>query len=143
MIVTRVENKKFIEKGIEHVAVFKKKDSRTIYNMIYRDGKTGITFIKRFNVTGVTRDKIYNLTTDHPKTILLHLTSNPNGEADIVTIILRQSGSIKKLKWDLDFADLSIKGRSVKGNIVSKHTVQKVLFKEKGLSTLKAKKNLV
>ena len=140
MIVTRVENKKFIEKGIEHVAVFKKKDSRTIYNMIYRDGKTGITFIKRFNVTGVTRDKIYNLTTDHPKTILLHLTSNPNGEADIVTIILRQSGSIKKLKWDLDFADLSIKGRSVKGNIVSKHTVQKVLFKEKGLSTLKPRK---
>ena len=140
MIVTRVENKKFIEKGIEHVAVFKKKDSRTIYNMIYRDGKTGITFIKRFNVTGVTRDKIYNLTTDHPKTILLHLTSNPNGEAEIVTIILRQSGSIKKLKWDLDFADLSIKGRSVKGNIVSKHTVQKVLFKEKGLSTLKPRK---
>ena len=140
MIVTRVENKKFIEKGIEHVAVFKKKDSRTIYNMIYRDGKTGITFIKRFIVTGVTRDKIYNLTTDHPKTILLHLTSNPNGEAEIVTIILRQSGSIKKLKWDLDFADLSIKGRSVKGNIVSKHTVQKVLFKEKGLSTLKPRK---
>ena len=140
MIVTRVENKKFIEKGIEHVAVFKKKDSRTIYNMIYRDGKTGITFIKRFNVTGVTRNKIYNLTTDHPKTILLHLTSNPNGEAEIVTIILRQSGSIKKLKWDLDFADLSIKGRSVKGNIVSKHTVQKVLFKEKGLSTLKPRK---
>ena len=140
MIVTRVENKKFIEKGIEHVAVFKKKDSRTIYNMIYRDGKTGITFIKRFNVTGVTRDKIYNLTTDHPKTILLHLTSNPNGEAEIVTIILRQSGSIKKLKWDLDFADLSIKGRSVKGNIVSKHTVQRVLFKEKGLSTLKPRK---
>ena len=68
------------------------------------------------------------------------MTSNPNGEAEIVTIILRQSGSIKKLKWDLDFADLSIKGRSVKGNIVSKHTVQKVLFKEKGLSTLKPRK---
>ena len=140
MIVTRVENKKFIEKGIEHVAIFKKKDSRTIYNMIYRDGKTGITFIKRFNVTGVTRDKIYNLTSEHHKTILLHLTSNPNGEAEIVTIVLRQSGSIKKLKWDLDFADLTIKGRSVKGNIVSKHTVQKVLFKEQGLSTLKPRK---
>ena len=140
MIVSRVENKKFIEKGIEHVAVFKKRDSRTIYNMIYKDGKTGITYIKRFNVTGVTRDKVYNLTSEHPKTSILHLTSNPNGEAEIVTIVLRQSGSIKKLKWDLDFADLSIKGRSVKGNIVSKHTVQKVLFKEQGLSTLKPRK---
>ena len=140
MIVSRVENKKFIEKGIEHVAVFKKRDSRTIYNMIYKDGKTGITYIKRFNVTGVTRDKVYNLTSEHPKTSILHLTSNPNGEAEIVTIVLRQSGSIKKLKWDLDFADLSIKGRSVKGNIVSKHTVLKVLFKEQGLSTLKPRK---
>ncbi len=140
MIVSRVENKKFIEKGIEHVAVFKKRDSRTIYNMIYKDGKTGTTYIKRFNVTGVTRDKVYNLTSEHPKTSILHFTSNPNGEAEIVTIVLRQSGSIKKLKWDLDFADLSIKGRSVKGNIVSKHTVQKVLFKEQGLSTLKPRK---
>ena len=140
MIVSRVENKKFIEKGIEHVAVFKKRDSRTIYNMIYKDGKTGITYIKRFNVTAVTRDKVYNLTSEHPKTSILHFTSNPNGEAEIVTIVLRQSGSIKKLKWDLDFADLSIKGRSVKGNIVSKHTVQKVLFKEQGLSTLKPRK---
>ena len=140
MIVSRVENKKFIEKGIEHVAVFKKRDSRTIYNMIYKEGKTGITYIKRFSVTGVTRDKVYNLTSEHPKTSILHLTSNPNGEAEIVTIVLRQSGSIKKLKWDLDFADLSIKGRSVKGNIVSKHTVQKVLFKEQGLSTLKPRK---
>ena len=140
MIVSRVENKKFIEKGIEHVAVFKKRDSRTIYNMIYKEGKTGITYIKRFSVTGVTRDKVYNLTSEHPKTSILHLTSNPNGEAEIVTIVLRQSGSIKKLKWDLDFADLSIKGRSVKGNIVSKHTVLKVLFKEQGLSTLKPRK---
>ncbi|MBK55791.1 MAG: DNA topoisomerase IV [Flavobacteriaceae bacterium] len=140
MIVSRVENKKFIEKGIEHVAVFKKRDSRTIYNMIYRDGKTGITYIKRFNVTGATRDKAYNLTSEHPKTNVLHFTSNPNGEAETVTIVLRQSGSIKKLKWDLDFADLSIKGRSVKGNIVSKYTVQKVLFKEQGLSTLKPRK---
>ncbi|MFL2592199.1 MAG: DNA gyrase/topoisomerase IV subunit A [Flavobacteriaceae bacterium] len=140
MVVSRVENKKFIEKGIEHVAVFKKRDSRTIYNMIYRDGKTGITYIKRFNVTGATRDKVYNLTSEHPKTNVLHFTSNPNGEAETVTIVLRQSGSIKKLKWDLDFADLSIKGRSVKGNIVSKYTVQKVLFKEQGLSTLKPRK---
>ena len=108
--------------------------------MIYKDGKTGITYIKRFNVTGVTRDKVYNLTSEHPKTSILHFSSNPNGEAEIVTIVLRQSGSIKKLKWDLDFADLSITGRSVKGNIVSKHTVQKVLFKEQGLSTLKPRK---
>ena len=91
---------------------------------------------KRFNVTRVTRDKIYNLTTDHPKQ-WLHLTSNPN-EADIVTIILRQSGSIK-IEMDLDFADLSIKGRSVKGNIVSKHTVQKVYLKKR-IIHLKLKK---
>ena len=108
--------------------------------MIYKDGKTGISYIKRFNVTGVTRDKLYNLTSNHPKSKVLHFSANPNGEGEVVTIQLRQNGSIKKLKWDLDFADLTIKGRSVKGNIVSKHAVNKVVFKEKGLSTLKPRK---
>ena len=117
-----------------------KKDSRTVYNMIYKDGKTGTSYIKRFSVTGVTRDKVYNLASEHNKTKVLYFSSNPNGEAEVVTIILRQSGLIKKLKWDLDFGDLAIKGRSVKGNIVTKYPVNKILFKEKGLSTLKPRK---
>ena len=140
MIVTKVDSKKFVAKNILYVSVFKKRDSRTIYNMIYKEGKSGVSYIKRFNVTGVTRDKTYNLTSQNPKTKILHFSANPNGEAEIVTIQLRHSGSIKKLKWDLDFADLAIKGRSVKGNIVSKYSVNKVIFKEKGLSTLKPRK---
>ena len=140
MHVTKIERKKFVAKNIIHAAVFRKKDSRTVYNMIYKDGKTGTSYMKRFNVTGVTRDKTYNLTSTSPKTKVLYFSSNPNGEAEVVTIQLRQSGSIKKLKWDLDFGDLTIKGRSVKGNIVTKHSVNKVLFKEKGLSTLKPRK---
>ena len=140
MKVSRIQSKKFVAKNILYASVFKKKDSRTIYNMIYKDGKTGVSYIKRFNVTGVTRDKLYNLTSDHPKSKVLHFSANPNGEGEVVTIQLRHNGSIKKLKWDLDFADLTIKGRSVKGNIVSKHAVNKVIFKEKGLSTLKPRK---
>ena len=140
MIVTKIDSKKFVAKNILFTSVFKKKDSRTIYNMIYKDGKTGTSYIKRFNVSGVTRDKVYNLTSQHVKTKVLHFSSNPNGESEIVTIQLRQSSSIKKLKWDLDFADLAIKGRSVKGNIVTKYPINKVIFKEKGLSTLKPRK---
>ena len=140
MHVTKIERKKFVAKNIIHAAVFRKKDSRTVYNMIYKDGKTGTSYMKRFNVTGVTRDKTYNLSSSSPKTKVLYFSSNPNGEAEVVTIQLRQSGSIKKLKWDLDFGDLTIKGRSVKGNIVTKHSVNKVMFKEKGLSTLKPRK---
>ena len=140
MIVTKIESKKFVAKDIIFASVFKKKDSRTIYNMIYKEGKTGTSFIKRFNVSGVTRDKVYNLTSQNVKTKVLHFSSNPNGESEIVTIQLRQGGSIKKMKWDLDFADLNIKGRSSKGNIVTKYPVNRVIFKEKGLSTLKPRK---
>ena len=140
MVVSKIERKKFVAKNIIHLAVFRKKDSRTVYNMIYKDGKSGTSYMKRFNVTGVTRDKPYNLTSNSPKTKVLYFSSNSNGEAEVVTIQLRQSGSVKKLKWDLDFGDLSIKGRSVKGNIVTKYSINKVLFKEKGLSTLKPRK---
>ena len=140
MQVVKVDSKVFIGKNIIHAAVFKKKDSRTIYNMIYRDGKNGTTFIKRFAVTGVTREKIYDLTQGKAQSEVLYFSSNPNGEAEIITIILRNSGSIKKLKWDLDFADLQIKGRSVRGNTVTKYNVRKVEFKEKGVSTLKPRK---
>ena len=140
MVVTKVGSKKFIGKNIKHVAVFRKKDKRTVYNMIYRDGKKGTSYIKRFSVTGVTRDKEYNLTRGTENSKILYFSSNPNGEAELVNIILRQSGLIKKLKWELDFADLEIKGRGSKGNIVTKYTVSKIEFKEKGLSTLKPRK---
>ena len=140
MLVTKIERKKFVAKNIIHAAVFRKKDSRTVYNMIYKDGKTGTSYMKRFNVKGVTRDKPYNLTSSSPKTKVLYFSSNSNGEGEVVSVQLRQSGSVKKLKWDLDFGDLTIKGRSVKGNIVTKYSINKVLFKEKGLSTLKPRK---
>ena len=137
MMVVKVDSKVFVEKDIIHVSVFEKKDSRTIYNMIYRDGKRGTSFIKRFAVTGVTRDKKYSLTQGKPGSEVLYFTANPNGEAEIVTINLRNTGSVKKLKWDLDFADLQVKGRGVRGNIVSKYGVRKIDLKEKGVSTLK------
>ena len=140
MMVTKVDSKKFISKSIIHVAVFKKKDKRTVYNMIYRDGKKGTSYIKRFSVTGVTRDKMYDLTNGSEESKTLYFSANPNGEAEVVSVVLRQTGSIKKLKWELDFADLEVKGRGVKGNIVTKYNVNKVEFKEKGLSTLKPRK---
>ncbi len=140
MMVTKVDSKVFIGKNIIHVAVFKKKDKRTVYNMIYKDGKGGASYIKRFNVTSITRDKIYPLAGDKASAEVLYFSANPNGEAEVVTVMLRQSGSIKKLKWDLDFADVLIKGRASKGNLVTKYTVKRIELKEKGVSTLKPRK---
>ena len=137
MMVTKVESKTFVGKNIIHVAVFKKKDKRTIYNMIYQDGRGGTSYIKRFAVTGVTRDKHYDLTNGSPQSKVHYFSANPNGEAEIVTIHLRQSGAIKKLKWDLDFADLVVKGRGVRGNTVTKYAIKRVELKEEGVSTLK------
>lgn len=140
MMVSKVDSKTFVGKNIIHVAVFKKKDKRTIYNLIYKDGKGGPSYIKRFNVTSVTRDRLYPLTTGKPNSEVLYFSANPNGEAEVVTIHLRQVGSIKKLKWDMDFSDILIKGRSSKGNIVSKYAVKRIDLKEKGVSTLKPRK---
>ena len=140
MQVVKVDSKVFIEKDIIYAAVFKKKDQRTIYNLVYKDGSGGTSYIKRFAVTGVTRDKPYNLTQGKPNSEILYFTANPNGEAETVSILLRNTGSVKKLKWELDFADLQIKGRSVKGNIVSKHNILRVELKERGVSTLKPRK---
>jgi len=137
MQVVKVDSKVFVEKDIIHVAVFKKKDTRTVYNVIYKDGKLGTSYIKRFAVTGVTRDKFYEITQAKPGSQLLYFSANPNGEAETVSIVLRNTGQAKKLKWELDFADLQIKGRGVKGNIVTKHNVLKVELREKGVSTLK------
>jgi topoisomerase-4 subunit A len=137
MQVVRVDSKVFVGKDIIHAAIFKRNDVRTIYNMIYRDGKKGTSFIKRFAVKGITRDKLYILTQGTEGSTVLYFTANLNGEAEVVNVTLRNSGSIKKLKWDLDFADLQIKGRSVRGNTVTKYSVLRVELKEKGVSTLK------
>lgn len=140
MMVTKVDTKAFVGKNIIHVAVFKKKDKRTIYNMIYKDGGKGTTYIKRFAVTSITRDKIYDVAKGKSGSKVFYFSANPNGEAEKVTVYLRQVGSIKKLKFEVDFADQLIKGRGAKGNIVTKHPVKKVELKEEGVSTLKPRK---
>ena len=140
MMICKVDEKKFVGKDIIHVAIFDKSDKRTIYNMIYRDGKSGPAYIKRFNVSGVTRDKLYDLTNETKGSQVLYFTHNPNGEAEVITILLRQIGSVKKLKWDLDFAEMAIKGRASKGNLVTKYPIKKIEIKEKGISTLKPRK---
>ncbi len=137
MQVVKVDSKVFVGKEIIHAAIFKKNDTRTIYNMVYRDGAKGSSFIKRFAVKGVTRDKSYDMSQGTTGSKVLYFTANLNGEAEVVTVLLRNVGSVKKLKWDLDFADLQIKGRAVKGNIVSKYSILRIELKEKGVSTLK------
>ena len=140
MMVTKVDAKTFVGKDIIHVAVFDKSDKRTIYNMVYRDGKSGPSYIKRFNVSGVTRDKLYDLTNGTKGSQVLYFTCNPNGEAEVISILLRQISNIKKLKFDLDFAKLAIKGRASKGNLVTKYPIKKIEIKEKGISTLLPRK---
>ncbi|HRB70296.1 MAG TPA: DNA gyrase/topoisomerase IV subunit A [Flavobacterium sp.] len=140
MMITKVDDKKFVGKDIIHISVFDKNDKRTIYNMIYRDGKSGPSYIKRFNVSGVTRDKLYDLTNGAKGSQVLYFSHNPNGEAEVVTVLLRQVGSVKKLKFDLDFATLAIKGRASKGNTVTKYPIKKIELKEKGISTLKPRR---
>jgi topoisomerase-4 subunit A len=140
MMITKVDAKTFVGKDIIHIAIFDRSDKRTIYNMIYRDGKSGPSYIKRFNVSGVTRDKPYDLTNETPGSQVLYFSCNPNGEAEVITILLRQVGSVKKLKFDIDFAKLAIKGRTSKGNIVTKYPIKKIELKEKGISTLLPRK---
>jgi len=137
MTVTKVDAKTFVGKDIIHVAVFKKKDTRTVYNMVYRDGLKGASYIKRFTVTGVTRDKPYELTTGQAGSEVLYFSANPNGEAEVINVQLRSMGTIKKLRWDLDFSEILIKGRESKGNTVTKYAVKRIELKEKGMSTLK------
>ena len=140
MMVTKVAPKTFVGKGVIYMAVFKKNDVRTIYNLIYRDGKLGNTYMKRFPVKSITRDKEYDLTAGNKGSKILHFTANPNGEAGVVSVILKSQAKTRKLKFDLDFAELAIKGRGSKGNLVSKHPVSKVELKSKGVSTLAAQK---
>ena len=140
MSVSKIDSKTFVGKDIIHVAVFKKKDRRTVYNFIYRDGAKGASYMKRFNVTSVTRDKEYDLTNGSKGSLVHYFSANYNGEAEIVTINLRSVGSVKKLKWDIDFADLAVKGRAVRGNRITKYNVRSVDFKFEGVSTLKPRK---
>jgi len=138
--ITRVSEKAFIGKDILHLAVFKKNDKRTIYNLVYRDGRAGNTYMKRFFVTGVTRDKEYNMTKGTPGTRILYFSANPNGEAEVLKVMLKPRPRLKKLTLEIDMGELAIKGRSAMGNLVTKHDIHKVSLKEKGTSTLGGRK---
>ncbi len=140
MKVIRVSEKTFIGKDIIHAAVFQKADERTTYNVIYVDGKTGTSFAKRFNVTGITREKEYDLTKGSEKSKVHYFSSNANGEAEVVKIILSPNCSAKKKEFDFYFEELEIKGRGSMGNTVTKYPIKTIRFKEAGKSTLDAKK---
>ena len=140
MIVTKVDQKTYVGKEILYVAVWKKGDKRTTYNMIYRDGKKGASYMKRFQVTAITRDKHYDLSAGTEGSEVLHFTANPNGEAEKIMIYLRALQRLKKLKFEIDFAELAIKGRTAKGNTVSKYPIKKIEVREEGVSTLAARK---
>ena len=140
MKVVKVSDKTFIGKDILHVAVFQKNDERTTYNMMYVDGKTGVSYAKRFNVTGITRDKEYDLTKGSEKSRVHYFSVNANGEAEVVKIVLSPNCSAKKKELEFYFEELEIKGRGSIGNQVTKYPIKSVKFKEAGRSTLDAKK---
>ncbi|WES99234.1 DNA gyrase/topoisomerase IV subunit A [Chryseobacterium arthrosphaerae] len=140
MKVVKVEAKTFIGKDILHVAVWKKNDKRTVYNMIYREGREGPYYMKRFSVTGVTRNTDYPLASDKKGSETLYFSANPNGEAETVTVLLKPNPRIRKNKMEVNFSDLAIKGRDSKGNLVTKYAVKKVDLKEEGVSTLAPRK---
>jgi topoisomerase-4 subunit A len=140
MQVSRVTSKAFFGKDIIHVAVWKKGDVRTTYNAIYLDGASGRSMVKRFNVRSITRDRGYPITKGTPKSQVLYFTANRNGEAEVVTVLLRSKARLKRLKMDLNFSDIAIKGRASGGNIVTKFPVKRVELKEAGVSTLGARK---
>lgn len=140
MIVTKVADKKFVGKGIIHVGVWRKGDKRTIYHLIYQDGKDNASYMKRFSVSSITRDKEYDLTAGNKGSKLHYFSQNPNGRKEVVTVKLRSRPHLKKLKFDIDFGELLIKGRSSKGNRVTKELISKVEQKETGGSTLAARK---
>ena len=135
-MVTKVSEKAFAGKNIIHIGLFKKNDKRTIYNVIYRDGRFGTVYAKRFAVTGVIRDKWYDVTKGKDHSKVLYFSANPNGEAEVVTVYLKPRPRLKKLVFDFDFSELAIKSRGAQGNTVTKHEVHKIVLKEKGKSTL-------
>jgi len=138
-IVTKVTGKVFVGENIIHIDVFRKNDERTIYNMIYRDGRKGPWFVKRFAVLGVTRDKEYELTTGKPDSKVYYFTANPNGEAETVKVLLRPKPKLKKTSFEFSFTELAIKNRNAKGNILTKHIVKQINKRDEGVSTLGAR----
>ena len=138
--VIRVAEKVFVGKNVMHLSVFKKNDSRTIYNAVYRDGKKGWYFIKRFNVTSMTRDKEYDLTQGTPGSKVMYFTANPNGEAEIIKVTLDPNPRLKKIFADKDFSEIMIKGRASKGNLLTKFPVHRISLKSHGHSTLGGQK---
>jgi len=135
-LITKVTSKAFVGKNLQHIAVFKKNDSRTIYNIAYRDGKSGTNYIKRFAVTGITRGKEYDLSRGTPGSRILYFSANPNGEAEVIRVVLKPKAKLKKTNFEFAFSDLNIKNKNAMGNILSKHHIHKVSLKEKGISTL-------
>lgn len=138
-LVTKVSAKSFVGENIIHIDVFRKNDDRTIYNLIYRDGKKGPLYVKRFAVMGVTRDKEYDLTAGNPESKVMYFTANPNGEAEILKVTLRPQAKLKKTSFEYNFAELAIKGRSSKGNILTKKPIRQISKREDGVSTLGAR----
>ena len=138
--IVRISDKLFVGKNILYVNVFKKNDKRTIYNVIYRDGKDGAYFIKRFNVTSMIRDREYDVTQGNPGSKIMYFTANPNGEAEVVKVALRPNPRIKKLILERDFSEISIKGRQSMGNLLTRLEVHKISLKHKGGSTLGGRK---
>jgi topoisomerase-4 subunit A len=139
-IISKVQEKAFVGKNIIHVAVFKKNDTRTIYNVVYRDGKAGSVYVKRFAVTGITRDKEYDVTQGTAGSEILYFSENPNGEAEVLKVTLKPKPRIRNIVFDFDMATLAIKGRGSMGNILSKNEVHKVSLKRQGVSTLGGRK---
>ena len=134
--VIKVAEKIYVGKNILYLNVFKRNDSRTIYNVVYQDGKGGVVYMKRFAVTGITRDKEYDLTQGKPGSKVLWFTANPNGEAEVLRITLKPKFRLKVLQFDVDLADLAIKGKQSRGNVVTKNEVHRISLKERGTSTL-------
>jgi len=140
MKVVKIADKTFVGKDIIYAGVWKTGDARTIYHMIYQDGKLGNVMIKRFNVTSITRDKEYDLTKGTEGSKVLYFTANPNGESEVVTVIHKPRHNLRKKQFDTDFGELAIKGRGAAGNILTKYAVSKINQKEQGSSTLSAQK---
>lgn len=139
-LITPVSEKKFVGKNILYINIFKKNDKRTVYNVVYRNGKDGVHYIKRFFVTGMTRDKVYDLTQGEKGSKVVYFTANPNGEAEIIKVLLRPNPKLRKIVFDKDFSEIAIKGRQSMGNILTKNDVHKITLKQKGESTLGGRK---
>ncbi|MCD8309899.1 MAG: DNA gyrase/topoisomerase IV subunit A, partial [Prevotellaceae bacterium] len=139
-IITSVAEKKFVGKDILYLNVFKKSDSRTIYNVVYRDGKDGSSHIKRFAVTGIVRDREYNLTQGTPGSRVVYFTANPNGEAEVIKVTLRPNPRVRRIIFEADFSKIAIKGRNTVGNVLTKATIHKIALKQHGGSTLGGRK---